>query len=111
MNVPDGFRAIRAFQDRMRTEPGKERFSRPMPAPKKERSIRHDVITKRAGFRDQKERQILKGIAWKKQKGMCPYCTFRIPLSEATAEHRVPISRGSSPKPKLCSPSREAGAH
>jgi len=83
MNVPDGFRAIRAFQDRMRTEPGKERFSRP----------------------------ILKGIAWKKQKGMCPYCTFRIPLSEATAEHRVPISRGSSPKPKLCSPSREAGAH
>lgn len=35
-----------------------------------------------------------------RQRGHCPYCTYQIPLSEATAEHKLPVSRGGLTRPE-----------
>ena len=49
---------------------------------------------KRTQIRERTQRKILKIEAHTKQDGICPYCTEYMPLSQSTAEHKKPVSRG-----------------
>ncbi len=89
--LPDGSKALRAYQNSIALEPrvDKSKVSNRPGYPRNWRNVQ-----KREGIKDNLLRRMYKAEALDKQNGKCLYCTAPMSIREATAEHKVPVSRG-----------------
>lgn len=96
--IPSGTAALRQYQASIATDPSKVKNHKEhedVADRAYARAIRkRSHPSTREGFYETATRRILKAEALKKQGGKCLYCTEPLLLSVATAEHRIPISRG-----------------